>query len=119
MLAGFALARTNAKPTVVLIRADWCSACQKLEPTMMELRKQYGDKLNFVMLDVSSDEKVAESAATARRLGIGRFFQDNKEKTSTVAIFGKGNRPVFHTVANFDREAYVRAFNEAITREAR
>jgi thiol-disulfide isomerase/thioredoxin len=28
------------KPVVAIIKAEWCSACQKLEPTMMELMKQ-------------------------------------------------------------------------------
>lgn len=43
----------HSKPTVAIIRADWCTACQKLEPTMSELISQYKDRLNFVMLDVT------------------------------------------------------------------
>ncbi|MDX2040174.1 MAG: cytochrome c biogenesis protein CcdA [Acidobacteriota bacterium] len=53
-------AMAKTKPTVAIIKAEWCSACQKLEPTMMELMKEYGDKVEFVVLDVSSDDKVAE-----------------------------------------------------------
>ncbi|MCI0664975.1 MAG: thioredoxin domain-containing protein, partial [Acidobacteria bacterium] len=64
-------AMAKTKPTVAIIKADWCSACQKLEPTMLELMKEYGDKVEFVMLDVTSDEKVAESQATAKKLGLG------------------------------------------------
>lgn len=119
MMAIPAFAKTNTKPTVVIIKAEWCSACQKLEPTMMELVKQYGDKLNFVILDVSNEEKLAEATATARRLGISRFFQENQQRTSTVAIFNKARRPVFQTIANFDRDAYVSAFDEAIAKSAK
>jgi thiol-disulfide isomerase/thioredoxin len=107
-------AMAKTKPTVAIIRAEWCSACQKLEPTMMELMKEYGDKVEFVVLDVSSDDKVAESRATAKKLGLGGFFEANKQKTSTVAVFVKGSKPQFVTMQNFDRAAYVNAFDDAI-----
>lgn len=106
----------KTRPTVAIIKADWCSACRKLEPTMMELMEQYGNRLNFVVLDVSTDEKVAESEAAAKKLGLKRFFDENKKKTSTVAIFVRGSKPVFHTMANFDRQAYVKAFDDAIAK---
>jgi thiol-disulfide isomerase/thioredoxin len=109
-------AMAKTKPTVAIIRAEWCSACQKLEPTMMELMKEYGDKLDFVVLDVTSDDKAAQSQATAKKLGLGAFFEENKKKTSTVAVFVKGNKPQFITMANFDRETYVKAFDEAIAK---
>ena len=109
-----ALAKT--KPTVAIIKAEWCSACQKLEPTMMELMKEYGDRVNFVVLDVSSDDKVAASQSTAKKLGIENFFTANKQKTSTVAVFVKGNKPQFVTMQNFDRQAYVQAFDDAIAK---
>lgn len=113
---------SSNKPTVAIIRADWCGACQKLEPTMTKLMEEYGDRLNFVVLDVSNDERTAASAATARKLGLGKFFDANKKKTSTVAVFGAKNKllSLTHYSHNketaFDRETYVRAFDEAIAK---
>jgi thiol-disulfide isomerase/thioredoxin len=104
----------KSKPTVAIIRADWCAACQKLEPTFNELKEQYKDRLNFVVLDVTTDEKVAESAKTANELGIGKFFAANKKNTSTVVVFGEKNKISFKTTHNYNREAYVRAFDDAI-----
>jgi len=104
----------KSKPTVAIIRADWCPACQKLEPTFKELVEQYKDRLNFVVLDVTTDEKAAESAKTAEELGIGKFFEANKKKTSTVVVFGEKNKVSFKTTHNYDREAYVKAFDDAI-----
>lgn len=53
MLALPAVAKTpNTKPrrpTVAIIRADWCSACRKLEPTMMELMSQYKGRIFSVI----------------------------------------------------------------------
>jgi hypothetical protein len=78
------------------------------------LTEQYKDRLNFVVLDVTTDEKVAESAKTAEELGIGKFFEANKKKTSTVVVFGEKNKVSFKTAHNYDREAYVKAFDDAI-----
>ncbi len=116
MIALPVLAKTPKarRPTVAIIRADWCSACQKLEPTMMELKSQYGDRIDFVMLDVTDDSKAAQSAAKARRLGLGNFFEANKQKTSTVVVLSPSRKIVFQTMHNYDREAYVKAFDDAL-----
>ncbi len=106
----------KSKPTVAIIRADWCSACQKLEPTMMDLMSQYKDRLNFVLLDVTTDEKTAESAKTAQHLGISKFFEANKKNTSTVAVLDQKSKILFKTAKNFDRDAYVRAFDDAVAK---
>jgi thiol-disulfide isomerase/thioredoxin len=117
MIALPGLAQTKSKrPTVAIIRAEWCSACQKLEPTMMELQSQYKDRIDFVMLDVSDDEKAAQSAETARKLGLGKFFEANKQKTSTVVVLSPAHKIVFQTKQNFDRDTYVQAFDEALAK---
>lgn len=103
------------KPVVAIIKAEWCSACQKLEPTMMELMKQYGDRLDFVVLDVSSDEKLAEATKTAKKYGLTKFLNENQKKTSTVAVFS-GKKILFQTAQNLDREAYIKAFDEALAK---
>ncbi len=116
MIALPALAKTPKakRPTVAIIRADWCSACQKLEPTMNELKSQYGDRIDFVTLDVTNEARTAQSAAKARKLGIGNFFEQNKPRTSTVVVLNPEHQIVFQTTQNFDREAYVKAFDEAL-----
>ena len=117
LIASAGIAKTKTKrPTVAIIRADWCTACQKLEPTMMELMNQYKDRIDFVMLDVTDDQKTAKAATDARKLGIGRFFQANKKNTSTVIVLSPAHKILFHTAKNFDRDAYVKAFDDAIAK---
>ncbi len=106
----------SAKTTVAIIRADWCSACQKLEPGMAELREQYKDRINFVVLDVTNDETTKQATAIARKHGLAKFFAANKEKTSTVVVLDSKNNIVFQTDHNADRDAYVKAFDEAIAK---
>ena len=110
---GSKAAAAKTKPRVVIIRADWCTACQQLEPTMMGLMQEYGGKLDFVMLDVTNDETTAQAAAKAKSLGLSAFFEANKKMTSTVAIF-KGKKSVFKTAKNFNKADYVAAFDKAI-----
>lgn len=107
---------STRRPVVAIIRAEWCSACQKLEPTMMELKSQYGDRIDFVIFDVTDDEKTAQSAAEARKLGLGKFFEANKQKTSTVVVLNSSRKIVFQTMQNFDRDAYVKAFDDALAK---
>jgi len=130
LLAPFAFAnaqnmrarRGSAKPTVVLLHADWCGACKKLAPTMAELKEQYGDRLNFVELDVTNEETTAQAAVKARELGIGKFFEANKKKSSLVALVGKGGKVLFHAHYStnrqgaFDRATYVQAFDRALAK---
>jgi hypothetical protein len=58
----------------------------------------------------------SRSAATARKLGLTEFFEANKNNTSTVAVLGEKNALLFKTAKNFDREAYVPAFDDAIAK---
>ncbi len=106
------------RPTVAIIRADWCTACQKLEPTMLELISQYKDRIDFVMLDVTDDKKTTQAASTARKLGLRKFFAANKKKTSTVVVLSPSHKILFQTMQNFDREAYVKATCLLISRMA-
>lgn len=105
------------KPVVAIIKAEWCSACQKLDPIIMELKQHYGDRLEFVVFDVTNDDSVAEARKTAQKHGLAQFLQQNQKKTSTVAVFGNDKKILFQTAKNFDREAYVKAFEEAIARK--
>ena len=101
------------KPTVVIVRADWCRACQKVEPIMMSLMKKYRGKLNFVIFDVTDEAAEAISYKKAKAMGLASFFNTYKKKTSTVAVFN-GRKKVFQTVKNYSRSSYVIAFNKAI-----
>ena len=119
-LAGYAFDGSSKKSsgaktrvTVAIIKADWCSACQKVEPIMMDLMKEYGGKINFVVLDVTNDETAAKAAATAKSLGISTFFEDNKKKTSTVGVF-RSKTQTYVTAMNYNRSDYVQAFDRAL-----
>ncbi|WP_016952424.1 thioredoxin family protein [Anabaena sp. PCC 7108] len=54
------VAVSNNKPSLVEFYADWCTVCQKMAPAMAQLKQQYADKLNFVMLNVDNTKWLPE-----------------------------------------------------------
>jgi len=46
------VALANQKPTVLEFYADWCGSCQSMAPLMSELHGHYGDRINFVMVNI-------------------------------------------------------------------
>jgi thiol-disulfide isomerase/thioredoxin len=85
--ADTALARKlQGKPVVVDIYASWCPACRNIAPVLSQLKQQYQNKVNFVVLDVRDRESVSASMKMANKLGLTQFFNTYKAQTSTVAI---------------------------------
>lgn len=76
----------QGKPVVVDVFATWCAGCKNIEGTLSQLKQDYGDKVNFVVLDVTNKAKVRETEALAAELGLSQFLAEQKSKTSTVAI---------------------------------
>lgn len=101
------------KPIVTVIKADWCPYCKRVEPVMMELMKEYGEKLNFVVFDVTNEETTAKSSEKAESMGLGDFFKQYKSKTSAVAVL-KNKEILYKTSNNSRREDYVKAFEKAL-----
>ncbi len=59
----YSQATTSKKPMLALFYADWCSYCLKFMPRFYTLSKLYGDKFNFVMINIEgskSDIKLAK-----------------------------------------------------------
>jgi thiol-disulfide isomerase/thioredoxin len=57
----------NGKPSVVEFWAPWCQDCRRSAPVMEELRREYGDRVNFVM--VNGDDW-STAAPYARAFGV-------------------------------------------------
>ncbi len=101
------------KPIVAIVKADWCGYCKRIDSVVSKLMEDYGERLNFVVFDVTNDEAVNESMKKAEMLGLGEFFTDFKNKTSTVAVL-KNKEVVFKTSNNNNREKYVEAFEKVL-----
>ena len=47
-------ALSNGRPTVFEFYADWCEACKKMAPDMVEIKKQNSNKVDVVLLNVDN-----------------------------------------------------------------
>lgn len=53
-------ALANQQPTVMEFYADWCASCQSMAADNLVLQQQYGDRVNFVMLNVDNNKWLPE-----------------------------------------------------------
>ncbi len=54
------VALSNGKPTFLEFYADWCTTCQAMADDLRDLKAGYGDRLNFVMLNVDNGRWLPE-----------------------------------------------------------
>ncbi|MGF1520391.1 MAG: thioredoxin family protein [Nodosilinea sp.] len=59
----YEVAQTNDKPTLLEFYANWCATCQAMAGDMAELRESYGDRVNFVMLNIDNNKWLPEMLA--------------------------------------------------------
>jgi thiol-disulfide isomerase/thioredoxin len=53
-------ALANGKPTLMEFYADWCTSCQAMAKDMSDLKQEYGQQVNFVMLNVDNNKWLPE-----------------------------------------------------------
>jgi len=82
----YEVALTNGKPTFMEFYANWCTSCQAMAPELDELKQQYRDRINFVMLNVDNSKWLPE-ILDYRVDGIPHFvFLDNQGQSLAEAI---------------------------------
>ena len=54
------VAFSNNKPTLTEFYADWCTSCQAMAGDLGEIKSNYGDRVNFVMLNVDNTKWLPE-----------------------------------------------------------
>jgi thiol-disulfide isomerase/thioredoxin len=93
------VALTNGKPTLMEFYANWCTSCQAMAKDLGELKQQYADSVNFVMLNVDNTKWLPE-ILNYRVDGIPHFVflgQDGKAIAQTI-----GEQPRTVMTANLD-----------------
>jgi len=93
------VALTSGKPTLMEFYADWCTSCQAMAGDLATLKKEYKDKINFVMLNVDNNKWLPEMV-TYRVDGIPHFvFLDNTGKAIAQSL---GEQPRSILTAKLD-----------------
>lgn len=84
-------------PTLIEFYADWCTTCQGMSTTMADLHQQYGNSINFVMLDIDDPQwagQVTEYGAS----GVPQFTLLDAHHSEVKTWVGKVPKPILANV---------------------
>lgn len=82
---------SNNKPSLVEFYAKWCTSCQAMAGDLAELKQEYQEQVNFVMLNVDNSKWLPEVLNYGVD-GIPHFvFLDNQGKAIAEAV---GEQPL-------------------------
>ncbi|MDY6783717.1 MAG: thioredoxin family protein [Cyanobacteriota bacterium] len=87
------VAIANGKPTLMEFYANWCTSCQAMAKDLEELKQQYADTANFVMLNVDNTKWLPE-ILRYRVDGIPHFVYFNKDGDAIAQTIGEQPRSV-------------------------
>lgn len=82
------VAQTNGQPTLLEFYANWCSSCQAMAADLSKLKQQYGDRVNFVMLNVDNSKWLPE-VLHYRVDGIPHFVFLNAAGETVGSVIGQ------------------------------
>jgi thiol-disulfide isomerase/thioredoxin len=86
-------ALVNGKPTLMEFYADWCTSCQAMAKDMSELKQDYGQQVNFVMLNVDNSKWLPEMLHY-RVEAIPHFIFLDRQGESIASTIGEQPRPI-------------------------
>jgi thiol-disulfide isomerase/thioredoxin len=87
------VALSNGKPTMTEFYADWCTTCQAMAAELAEIKQQYGDRVNFVMLNVDNNKWLPEMLRYGVD-GIPHFVFMNRQGETIADAIGEQPRPI-------------------------
>ncbi|NET63004.1 MAG: thioredoxin fold domain-containing protein [Moorea sp. SIO1G6] len=80
------VALNNNKPTLIEFYADWCTTCQSMAPILNKLQQQYGETVNWVMLNID-DPQWAKPIEKYRVTGVPQFtFLDSNQQETEILV---------------------------------
>lgn len=87
------MALANGKPSLVEFYANWCTSCQAMAQDLGEIKDNYKDQLNFVMLNVDNSKWLPEMLHY-RVDGIPHFVFLNSTGETIASVIGEQPRSI-------------------------
>ena len=93
-------ALNNGLPTVLEFYADWCEVCQKMAPSMLDLKEEYENKIDLVMLNVDN-ERWLDLIEKYEVIGIPQLVLFDKDGLNKGKLIGFKSNSQLEEVADF------------------
>ena len=76
----------EGKPFAIRFYADWCPKCKQLDAKLNQIKPDFTDKINFVVLDVTDDESTQIAWRKAKELGLEKIAKENGRRTGILVL---------------------------------
>ena len=76
---------SSEKPVMIDFYADWCGPCKMVTPLLKELKKELGDKVKIVKIDVDSNQAISEKLEI-RSIPTLMIYQHGEVKWRTAGV---------------------------------
>jgi thiol-disulfide isomerase/thioredoxin len=87
------IAHAADKPMAVWFYADWCMNCKMLAPKLAQVQPDFEQRINFVKLDVTNEERKLASREQSKKLGVYPLYMANKA-TGWIALIDTQGKQV-------------------------
>tara|TARA_B100002019_G_scaffold242715_2_gene219106 strand:+ start:42 stop:455 length:414 start_codon:yes stop_codon:yes gene_type:complete len=94
----------DQQPAAVLFHADWCLNCKLMKPKLAALKADYGDRIEFLRVDYTTDEGRSAGAALAKARGFSKLYSENRSTGWVVLLQPDGTESGTLSVTMEDAE---------------
>ena len=84
----YEIIKGETKPVVVAFKASWCTPCKILSTVLYEFKKEVGERIKIITVDIDENEKLIEKLSI-RSVPTVSVYYGGELKEKTVGLTTK------------------------------